>query len=58
MMMLPHMGGKFDVGRFIKTGHVVECRAYPVPMTPTMITAIENAEREAAELKARLGHGR
>jgi hypothetical protein len=55
--MLPHMVGKFDVPRFIRTGFAGERKSYPLPMTPTMVAAIEQAEREAAELKARLANG-
>ncbi len=55
--MLPHLAGKVDVERFLRTGFVSERRSYPLPMTPTMIAAIEDAEREAAELKARLLNG-
>jgi hypothetical protein len=55
--MLPHLAGKFDVERFLRTGFAGERRSYPLPMTPTMIAAIEDAEREAEALKARLRNG-
>ena len=51
--MLPHIGGKYDVGRFIRTGHRAEFRYYAPPETPAMIAAREEVERERAMHEAR-----
>lgn len=56
--MLPHLTGKFDVGRFLRTGGVIERRAYPVPDTPAFRQAQEELAREQAALRERLSHGR
>ena len=37
---------RFDPGRFIKTGHIAEYKAYPLPDTPQMREALEAAYRE------------
>lgn len=58
MTILPHLGGKFDRERFIRTGAYLECKAYPLPDTPAIRAAREDLEREQAERKARLTHGR
>jgi len=48
--MLPHIGGKFDVARFIRTGHVQEwINGGEVPDTPAMRKAIADLEREQEE---------
>ena len=58
LTILPHLGGKFDRERFIRTGAYVECKAYPLPDTPAIRAAREELEREQAALKERLTHGR
>ena len=49
--MLPHIGGKFDRERFIRTGHYAEFKTYAIPDTPAIRKAKEDLERE------RLQHG-
>ena len=58
LTILPHLGGKFDRERFIRTGAYIECKAYPLPDTPVIRAAREELEREQAALKKRLTHGR
>jgi hypothetical protein len=55
--MLPHMGGKFNHERFIRTGFYGERKAYPLPDTPLQRQAFEDLERERIALMERL-HGR
>ena len=55
--MLPHLGGKFSVERFLRTGNAGQARNRPLPDTPEMRAAIEQLDRERAELEARLKHG-
>ena len=56
--MLPHMAGKFDVAKFLRTGVVIERRAYPVPDTPAFRKAQEDLAREQAALRERLRDGK
>ncbi len=58
LTILPHLGGKFDRERFIRTGAYIECKAYPLPDTPAIRAAREELEREQAALKKRLTNGR
>ncbi len=58
MTMLPHLAGKFDRERFVRTGGYVECKAYPLPDTPAIRAAREELEREQAARKERLTNGR
>ena len=55
--MLPHMAGKFDADRFIRTGTTIERKAYPVPDTPLYRQAQEDLARDMAALHERLRHG-
>lgn len=56
--MLPHMAGKFDAARFIRTGTVQQRQTYSPPDTPAMRAAYEQAEREQAMIEEMLKHGR
>jgi hypothetical protein len=55
--MLPHIGGKFDRDRFVRTGHYAEFRTYSPPDTPAMQAAREAVEMERAMHDARGQHG-
>ena len=55
--MLPHMGGKYDVARFLRTGHRAEFRYFAPPETPAMREAREQVERERAMHEARGRNG-
>lgn len=41
---------KFDAQRFLRTGHVAEYKAYPLPDTPAMADALKKAHEEKARL--------
>jgi hypothetical protein len=51
--MLPHICGKFDRARFIRTGYYAEFKYYPPPDTPAMREAREAIEKERAMHQAR-----
>jgi len=41
---------RFDAETFVKTGHLAEYRAYPLPDTPMMREALAEAYREKERL--------
>lgn len=44
--MLPHLVGKFDMDKFIRTGSVAEPIRQPLPDTPAFRAAKEEWERD------------
>lgn len=55
--MLPHIGGKYDVARFLRTGSYQKYGYFAPPETEAMHKAREEVERERAMHEARGHHG-
>lgn len=51
--MLPHIGGKYDVARFLRTGSYQKYQYFAPPETEAMRAAREEVERERAMHEAR-----
>jgi len=55
--MLPHIGGKYDVARFLRTGAYQKYGYFAPPENDAMRKAREEVERERAMHEARGHHG-